>query len=296
MKKVLIVGSTGYLGSYLYKSLINDGYTVRGVSRRGGMGHESVDATQFEHLFKLVKDFEPEVIINSSGTPSVDLVGRSPLKHFRCDFEVAKNIVMSVKKLDKQIKVIHFSTIYVYGLESESNYEYQAPSPVNLYGFSKLLAESFLISSISTAISIRLPMLIGNPCEKDFFIRNYNRLKAGGVVTLSDEAIRCPLDVSDVYRAFRKILEKDLAGLLNLCGNEQLSKYKMMKEFIERFFPEGLKGLKKLSSSEEALDSAFRPQNLVMNSNVDFLKTFNFKSFNLSLEDSYDGRWNGEGS
>ena len=65
----LILGSTGYLGSYFLKHLRNIGETVRGLSR------SEIDYTNSDELRSLLNEIKPRFLINAAGytgKPNVD--------------------------------------------------------------------------------------------------------------------------------------------------------------------------------------------------------------------------------
>jgi len=60
MKKVLVLGGTGFLGSHVMKKLEKiEGVTSMSISRR-----EGIDILDIESFIKKVKDFNPDVVIN----------------------------------------------------------------------------------------------------------------------------------------------------------------------------------------------------------------------------------------
>ena len=65
----LVLGSTGYLGSYFVNHLIKKNEIVRGISRR------EVDYTDRDQLISILKELKPKFLINAAGytgKPNVD--------------------------------------------------------------------------------------------------------------------------------------------------------------------------------------------------------------------------------
>ena len=65
----LVLGSTGYLGSYFVNHLIKKNEVVRGISRR------EVDYTDRDQLISILKEHKPKFLINAvgyTGKPNVD--------------------------------------------------------------------------------------------------------------------------------------------------------------------------------------------------------------------------------
>ena len=68
--RILVLGSSGMLGSTTYQYLVTKGHDVLGVSRRSVEGINSVEIdvwTQFNKLEKFILKDRPEVVINCIG-------------------------------------------------------------------------------------------------------------------------------------------------------------------------------------------------------------------------------------
>ena len=147
MKKVLVTGSTGFIGSHLVDELIKRGFKVRCLVRNGSnlsvIEGKSVEIamgsySDIESLENAVKDVE---VVFHLGA----IINGSDWKTF---YEVntlgTENLFKAYSKAgNKKKKFIFISSIAASGPASRNNLknESDGDTPVSLYGKSKLLAE-----------------------------------------------------------------------------------------------------------------------------------------------------------
>lgn len=129
--KVLLIGSTGFIGSALAISLSRDDIHLRTASRReqpGQPDHHQVDTTQLESLVKAMEGID--VVINCvSGN------GASISDGARCLVEAARRSGVQ--------KIIHMSSMAVYGLEeAQMNEKTPVATSGDWYAEAKIRAES----------------------------------------------------------------------------------------------------------------------------------------------------------
>ena len=177
MNKVLIVGASGNIGSYLTRSISNK-YELTIVSRRHRpelKKHVQLDLTDK----KSVEIFSKK---NSKFDFLIFLVGLAHKKGKNKDYNefrllnyiTLKNLLLALSNESKiPNKIIFASTISVYGerMDQKFHYEDDQTNPVSPYAITKLKAEKFLLNNyFSQAYVLRLaPVYFKN------FLLNINR-------------------------------------------------------------------------------------------------------------------------
>lgn len=164
--KILVIGSTGFIGQFLVKKLVEKKHEVIGLDINPGP----------EELSKLCtclvgNMLSPEDILKAA--QDVDLIITLAAKHH--DFGVTREEFFHVNETGTQIlldcaaklqikKLIFYSSVAVYGTSDEPSTENTIPQPDNDYGESKLAAEKviqkWVDDDISRSIVIIRPSVI----------------------------------------------------------------------------------------------------------------------------------------
>jgi nucleoside-diphosphate-sugar epimerase len=155
--KILLTGSSGFLGSNLYDYLNKNNYDLETLNRSNGtyICDLSKNSIQIESKYDLV--------IHTAGLAHVD---ENSSKHLDINIIGTINLIKSFKVLPK--KFILISTVAVYGLNYGENInENYIPNPKTNYGLSKLISENILTiwaksNNINLTI-LRLPLIFGTP-------------------------------------------------------------------------------------------------------------------------------------
>ena len=209
MKTILIIGSTGYIGSHLRKNLKNY-YKLICPSRKSGF-----DITNFKKLSKILKD-NVDIIINLSGqNSSKKILAKTIIKG-------NQNIIRIVKNKKKPI-IYYISTTLVYGYYSKSVSENSLKKPVSNYAKFKLKGENLFLKSnlnykilrLSNVYSIKKNNFINNMLEaistpKKLFVNNLN-------------SYRNYIHLDDVIMIIKKIIKKNLKYQVYNIGHENLT-------------------------------------------------------------------------
>lgn len=178
MKKILITGASGFVGSHLVEEALRRGLDVyagiRKTSSRKylqdpGIKFAELNFEDIESLKRLVDKHEFDYIIHNAG-----LVNAPRLEDFwRVNFEYVKNFTAALEGRCPE-KFTFISSLAAYGPASNEDpddylYEARTPQPINTYGKSKLAAEQHLRSIDSLPHVIIRPGGVYGPRDQDFF-------------------------------------------------------------------------------------------------------------------------------
>jgi dTDP-4-dehydrorhamnose reductase len=149
--RIIVIGSTGQLGTDLVRVLKNDHEVV-------GLTHEDIEVVERDSC-QILREYSPDVVINTAAFHNVDQCEEEPLKAFSVNAIGAKNIAEVCREI--QATTIFISTDYVFdGSKTEPYTEEDIPNPINTYGISKLAGELFTIQNPRHYI-IRVASLFG---------------------------------------------------------------------------------------------------------------------------------------
>ena len=154
MKKILLTGGAGYIGSHVTHLLIDKGYSVTVIDSliTGNKNLvpskaklEICDIANVEKISKIIKSNEFDLVMHFAGLIKVDESILYPEKYNDYNFEKGK-IFLDICLKNKLNKIIFSSTASIYGnTVKESVSETDQPNPLNPYALSKLNLEKYIV-------------------------------------------------------------------------------------------------------------------------------------------------------
>lgn len=158
MKKLLVTGSAGLIGSEVVSHFADKGWRVIGIDNNmradffgeGGdttwnakrlvsefqnYAHFQIDIRDRKGLEEFVKENRPDAIVHTAAQPSHDLAASRPYDDFDVNAVGTMNLLEATRKYSTQIPFIHMSTNKVYGdapnnlnlVEKDSRWDYADP-------------------------------------------------------------------------------------------------------------------------------------------------------------------------
>lgn len=271
--KIWIVGQDGMLGKALIKKAKKLDIEYVATSR------SDVDITEQDSIVTFLKNHLVTHIINAAAYTAVDLAELDEKKAYKVNVDGIANLA-KVAKL-KKIKLLHFSTDYVFnGNETSSYKEDMICDPLSIYGKTKHLGEKALLNELPTACIIRTSWLFGG--EGAHFVKTMqNLMKTRPVLHVIADQKGKPTHVDDLAGASFEMLEH--SGVFHFAGKEQTTWYDWANHILD---------VLKLTSSdivcekivpitsEEYAKGAIRPKNSVLNTEkIEKLLSVKPKSF-----------------
>jgi len=183
--RILIIGSKGFIGSYLYNFFLkNKKYKVFScdvVADYTTSNYYRIDATNsdFKDIFRK-NNFD--ICINASGAANVQDSIKSPLRDYYLNTINVFNILNAIKENNNKCKFLNLSSAAVYGHPSKLPVlENQDLKPISPYGLHKKMSEEICkefydFFNIATC-SLRIFSAYGDGLKKQLFWDLYNKIK-----------------------------------------------------------------------------------------------------------------------
>ena len=183
MKKFVVTGGSGFIGSNLVKFLLRKNYSVinidklsysanpynlKGIFKNKNYRFFKQDINNQAQIYKILNRYKPNGIFNLAAETHVDRSIDSPINFVKSNILGVYNLLEALKKYSKKnkkkIKLVHVSTDEVYGdieigKKSKETSHYNPSSP---YSATKASADLLIKSFVRT---YNLPIVISNCCN-----------------------------------------------------------------------------------------------------------------------------------
>jgi dTDP-4-dehydrorhamnose reductase len=229
--RLLLTGASGQLGGYLLQELQTAGADVVAWSgtRQGrlfGTTFRPIDLTIPDHVAAAFREAKPSLVVHSAAITTVAACYRDPRRANQVN--VNATALLTELAAEAGVRFVFPSTDLVFDGDKGSYCEVDAPSPLSVYGRSKLEAEKPVLA-YSRGVVARLSLLYGPTLvgQSAFFDDQVAALQSGRPVTLFEDEWRTPLDLETAAQGILAIAESAFAGLIHLGGPERLSRLEM---------------------------------------------------------------------
>ena len=231
--RVLVTGSSGFVGSYLVKEFVANGYDVICSDINSENNTIEMNIMDYNSVHDVVKKYEPDLIVNSAGQADVGVSWKKPQHTFELNTIGFINIMEAVKHCEADTRIIGIGSSDEYGALKEKGInvtENIALNPVTPYGISKAsmehIAELYVKTYKMDICIARLFNLGGAGQSKGFIISDFSsgiaEIENGKKSFLSVGNLESSRDfthVKDACRAIRLIGEKGYSGdVYNICS------------------------------------------------------------------------------
>lgn len=225
MPRLLILGGTGKLGTALTRVFRPDHDVT-------ALGSADVDAIDPKSVLDAVCDGAPDIVANCIAALGVDACEKAPTRTYRINALLPRQLALLSR--ERGFRLIHFSTESVFDNAKGAAYvETDLPNPLNVYGFTKYVADCLVESAQPEAYIFRLPMLFGPaPKARQFVERMLERAATGpATIRVSTDVYTSPSYSMDVAAEVRRIMAAGLpGGLYHIANSGRASLYDLMRE------------------------------------------------------------------
>ncbi len=226
-KKILIIGANGQLGSTLEKYLTKyyEVYATSYISR------DPLDVTNKKKLDTVISTIKPNYVINCAAFTNVDKNETNREYAYSVNVGGIKNIISAT---NKNIKIIHISTDYIFDGLKESYKENDIPNPLNYYGKLKLESENILKSSNRSFLILR-PSVIYNDSHQNFYTWVYQSLIKNKKINVVTDQISNPTWSWSLSEVIYKSILNNLEGVFHYGGSDVISRYEFALKISDIF-------------------------------------------------------------
>jgi UDP-glucose 4-epimerase len=174
MKKILITGGLGYIGSILACALAKKYYIFILDKKKKNIflkNNKNIyfirsNLIHFKKNYRIIKRIDPEAVIHLAGQSTIDGIQKKKNSYLINNVKATETIVGIVKKLLIK-KFIFSSTAAVYKQQNRALTEQSKLLPNNIYGKTKLKNELFIKNSFKNTLTKFCIFRFFNVCSSD---------------------------------------------------------------------------------------------------------------------------------
>jgi dTDP-4-dehydrorhamnose reductase len=216
---LLLTGRNGQVGSELQKLL----------QPAVATDHAALDLADADALRRVVREVDPDVIVNAAAYTAVDKAESEPELAMQVN-GVAPGILAEEAKRRGAL-LVHYSTDYVFDGAKRSPYvEDDAPNPLGVYGRSKLEGEARIRASGCRHLIVRTAWVYGRGSN---FVRAILRQAEKGVpLRVVNDQLGAPTWAADIASVTAGLLTAQLEGTFHASAAGATSWYEVALEIL----------------------------------------------------------------
>jgi dTDP-4-dehydrorhamnose reductase len=251
--RVMLLGAGGMLGHDLVA-------TVPAAVTLLPFTKGELDITDATALAATIARVKPDVVMNAAAYTAVDRAETERDLAFRVNAEA----VGALGRIARQahLRVIHFSTDYVFDGSSKEPYTEDSPTnPINVYGASKLAGEAALRESGADLLVVRTQWLFGAN-GRSFPRTMWERAAKDLATRVVNDQTGKPTYTVDLAEATWRLAQDDVVGILHVANSGSASWYGLASHIFQRV---GKWHLVAGCASADYPTAARRPPNSILN-------------------------------
>ncbi|MBL1140625.1 MAG: NAD(P)-dependent oxidoreductase [Proteobacteria bacterium] len=239
-KKVLVTGSSGFIGSAVVETLTDNGWIVTTTTRHSKRLKSGscvfLDLSDINSIVNLDKNQHFDAIVHLGA--HIGWSGQSSKELFIPNVVATGILAEFSAKIDA--KFVFASASIVHGIKTEEITQDTVLNPDTPYGKSKWLAEELIAVSGTRNCRLRIGGVFGQNGPAHLGL---NRAIANAINKIppqligAGDALRNYIYVNDVATAISYILDNDIDGVHLLAGTEVNSIAAMLQQICDVFIP-----------------------------------------------------------
>jgi dTDP-4-dehydrorhamnose reductase len=193
--RILVIGGTGQVGRAVISALAPRGVVI-------APSRTELDLLDHDSIRRVIRAVEPDVIINAAAYTAVDRGEDEPELAWRVNVDATQ--VLAREARDSLL--VQFSSDYVFdGSKGTPYVETDAPSPVNVYGRTKLESEIAVASECESYLLLRTSWVYSTHGQ-NFPRTVLRRAHEGRELRIVNDQVGAPTSAAAIAEAVSQIL------------------------------------------------------------------------------------------
>src|SRR5678816_108027 len=207
--KIVILGAGGRLGAALMRD-------YRKKYDLAGFNHAQLDLANLDDVRQRLGAMSFDVLINAAAFTNVDACETERDRAFLINAE-APGVLAEICN-EKDAKLIHFSTDYVFDGEKRAPYkEEDQANPISAYGESKLAGEKNVLAAEDGHLVVRVSWVFG-PDRPSFIDAMIKRAQQDEKIDAISDKFSTPTYTHDLARMLPQFFDRREGGILHFAN------------------------------------------------------------------------------
>lgn len=240
MKKVLIIGASGLVGSNCFRYFKEKGWDCIGTY----FSYPAESTVFFDTLnihnsgnFDIAK-FNPDVIVHCGALTHVDYCEHHEAESYDKTVLSTKNMIALADAL--KATLVFISTDYIFDGKNGPYLETAESNALSVYGKHKLEAEQLVLAANPNNIVIRITNVYGDEERgKNFVSRIIEQIKAQQalILKLPIDQYSTPINAYDIARCLYLLIKDNKKGVYNIASTDYMNRVQLALTIL-KYFPE----------------------------------------------------------
>ena len=248
-QRVMITGASGQLAYDLQRVLGTN-------CRIFPLAKADMDVTDQSSVNRWTERIRPDVVIHAAAYTRVDEAETNRDQAFRVNALGTRNVAVAAQKCGA--KLVYISTDYVFDGNKKTPYhEFDIPSPINVYGVSKLYGEEWVKSFHEQFFIVRTSWLFGRK-GTNFVKKILANAEKQRVLKVTQSEIGSPTYACDLAAFIKELIGTEKYGIYHASNEGQCSRFEFAQTILQEAGMSDVQVIPVLS--EELRLQAKRPQ------------------------------------
>ena len=221
--KILVTGSNGLIGTNILPVLAKEFEIIPTTEDQWDILNRDLGE-------EIVRTHKPDILINLAAITNVDGCEDNVELAHRVNVDGA-GLLAGICR-EQRIKLLHFSTDYVFDGTSTRPYtEEDPPNPLSVYGRSKLLGERKVLETHPSSVVIRTEWIYGSGGEN--FITKVTKIaREKGRVEVVDDQTGAPTYAQDLAEPVKALTASNKSGIYHVTNAGACTWFQFAKEIF----------------------------------------------------------------
>ena len=222
-KKILVLGSSGRLGSAISKSVdFGTSSDLLLHSRKIG-NYPNADLTDRSGTFEMLNEIKPDVIINTVALAEIEACEKSPNRAYLINVLTTQNVVEWIDSSSSKCHLIHISTDHVY--DGGGTHSEKFVNLTNYYAYSKFASELVARQIPSTILRTNFVGISRSDLRQTFSDWVVSNLRNHSNIELVNNICFSPVSLNFLLEALKLAVREKLEITANIGSWGGMTKF-----------------------------------------------------------------------